>query len=115
MNTFWIPGSWTRRLAITPRPRGGEWLEDEVRGWKDAKLDVIVSLLTQAESLEFALIAEMEACEKEGLLFFQFPIVDLGVPTSRAVTLELLSKLDALLARGENVAIHCRQSIGRSE
>jgi protein-tyrosine phosphatase len=114
MKNFWIPGPWTGKLAITTRPRGGEWLEDEVRAWRGAGIDVVVSLLTAEESLEFGLTAERELCERHVLRFFQFPIADLGIPTSREAALALLSKLEGLLARGRNVAIHCRQSIGRS-
>jgi hypothetical protein len=28
---YWIEGPWPSQLAILPRPRGGEWLEDEIR------------------------------------------------------------------------------------
>ena len=31
---YWIPGPWLGRLAIMPRPRGGDWLEDEIRSWR---------------------------------------------------------------------------------
>src|SRR5262249_9722902 len=43
-----------------------------------------------------------------------FPIVDRGVPVSRTAALEFARKLEALLAAGRTVAIHCRQGIGRS-
>ena len=38
---FWIPGPWRGRLAVATRPRGGDWLEDEVNGWRRAGLDVV--------------------------------------------------------------------------
>jgi hypothetical protein len=34
---FWIPGPWKGKLAIVPRPRGGDWLDDEVGGWNPMK------------------------------------------------------------------------------
>jgi len=33
---FWIPGPWRGRLAIVPRPRGGDWLGDEARAGRRA-------------------------------------------------------------------------------
>lgn len=29
--SYWIPGPWPGRLGIVPRPRGGDWFEDEMR------------------------------------------------------------------------------------
>jgi len=46
---YWIEGPWPGRLAISARPRGGDWLEDEVKSWRRAGLDIIVSLLTPDE------------------------------------------------------------------
>jgi protein-tyrosine phosphatase len=46
--------------------------------------------------------------------FWQFPIIDRSVPTSRKATLEFVKKLAKLLAEGKSIAIHCRQGIGRS-
>jgi hypothetical protein len=59
---YWIPGSWPGRLGIVPRPRGGDWLEDEIRAWRDAGLDVAVSLLTPDEAAELGLECEEEQC-----------------------------------------------------
>src|SRR5437870_3377638 len=45
----WIEAPWQGRLAISPRPRGGDWLEDEVREWRLAGVEAVVSLLTSDE------------------------------------------------------------------
>ena len=42
---FWTKEKYPGRIALVPRPRGGEWLEDEAAAWSDAGLDVIVSML----------------------------------------------------------------------
>lgn len=114
MSIYQIKGPWAGRLAIVSRPRGGDWIDDEVRAWKDEGLNAVVSLLTAEEQGEFELFDEKEASEKQGLQFFSLPINDLGVPSSREGTLQILSQLERLLAAGRNVGIHCRQSIGRS-
>jgi len=111
---YWIEGKWPGKLAIVPRPRGGDWLEDEARDWKEAGLDVIVSLLEEAEAADLDLSAEGELSQAVGLGFLSFPIVDRSVPASRPATLALLQDLSRLLASGKNIGIHCRQGIGRS-
>ena len=48
MNTeiYWIKAAGPGKLAVMPRPRGGDWLEDEIRGLKRFGVDILVSLLT---------------------------------------------------------------------
>jgi len=110
----WIEGPWRGRLAILPRPRGGDWLEDEIRAWRSAGADVIVSLLTSDEVDDLDLTQEARLCQANGIEFLSFPIVDRGVPASQRATLDLVKKLERLVTRGRSVAIHCRQGIGRS-
>ena len=50
---FWIDGPWPGRLAIMPRPRGGDWLEEEIQSWRRSGVDLVVSLLTLEERNEF--------------------------------------------------------------
>jgi protein-tyrosine phosphatase len=111
---YWIGGPWKGRLAIVPRPRGGDWLEDEVRNWKGAGLDVVVSLLTTPEEHELSLLEEAQLCQKYGLRHLSFPIIDLSIPSSLAATLNFVAGLDKALDEGKVVGIHCRQGIGRS-
>jgi protein-tyrosine phosphatase len=111
---YWIEGPWPGRLAIMPRPRGGDWLEDEMSSWRHLGIDAIVSALTTEENAELDLIREMELCAKAGIEFVAFPIADRGVPLSAKATLELVGRLEKELARGRKVAIHCRQGIGRA-
>lgn len=111
---YWIEGPWLGRLAISPRPRGNDWLEDEVRGWKQAGVDVVVSLLTADEVVELALTEEEKFCHAHGLQFFSFPIIDRSIPASRNAALAFVIKTEALLAEGKNVTLHCRQGIGRA-
>lgn len=111
---FWIPGPWPGRLAILPRPRGGDWLEDEIQAWRRSGIDGIVSLLTPEENVDLALSDEGGLCRANGIQFFSFPITDRGVPPSREAFSDLVTKLAGQLAAGKSVAAHCRQGIGRS-
>lgn len=111
---FWIPGPWRGKLAVASRPRGGDWLEDEAAGWRDAGLDAVVSLLEREEAAQLGPEDERNVTEAKGLQFFSFPIPDRGVPGSTADAITFLYLLTAALRSGKNVAVHCRQGIGRS-
>ena len=109
-----IDGPWPGRLAISARPRGGDWLEDELKGWRQAGFDIIVSLLTPDEADEMELRMEERYSRQHHMEFVSFPIVDRSVPESRAEALKLIERLEAALANGKNINVHCRQGIGRS-
>jgi len=111
---YWIDGPWPGRLGILPRPRGGDWLDEEMRSWKNAGADVVVSLLMPDESLGLDLEKEAEACKHQGIEFVSFGIPDRNVPASRLEACNLLQRLHGFLVAGRGVAIHCRQGIGRS-
>jgi protein-tyrosine phosphatase len=96
------------------RPRGGDWLEEEMRTWRQARLDVVVSLLTREEETDLDLAQEAKLSQAQGIEVLAFPIPDRSVPLSRRATIELVENLDQLLAKEKTVAIHCRQGIGRS-
>lgn len=113
-DVYWINGPWAGKLAILSRPRGADWLIDEVTGWKNAGLNVVVSLLSQGENSELGLIDERELVQRLGLTFISFPIADYSVPTSKKELQQLVSTLERSLVAGECVGIHCRQGIGRS-
>jgi protein-tyrosine phosphatase len=99
---------------VTTRPRGGDWLEDEVGGWRRAGLDAVVSLLEKDEAAQLELVHEGGIAESKGIHFISFPIPDRGVPASMPDALSLLYNLSASLEEGKNVAVHCRQGVGRS-
>jgi protein-tyrosine phosphatase len=111
---FWIEGVPEGRLAVMPRPRGGDWLEDEVRSLRAAGVDVLVSLLTREEMEELELADEAACCAAVGIESISFPFADRGVPASVSDALHLVRRLAALIAGGNAVAVHCRQGVGRS-
>jgi len=111
---YTIPGPWKGILSIVPRPRGGDWLEAEVRAWQAAGIDAVVSLLISMEEWELGLGQESEVSQAAGIRFFAFPIPDRQTPNSAEKMRHLTGQLTALLENGHSVAIHCRQSVGRS-
>lgn len=111
---FWITGPWPGRLGIVPRPRGAEWLDDETRAWREAGIDVVVSLLEPEEEVDLDLTGESTSSTASGLAFRAFPIPDRSVPTSREAVAALAHQIVDALRSGKTVAVHCRQGIGRS-
>ena len=69
-------------LAIMPRPRSGDWLEDEIDDWEATGIKTVVSLLEPHEVTDLGLGAEAELCASRGVRFISFPIADRGTPSS---------------------------------
>ena len=111
---YWTQESFPGRIALVPRPRGGDWLEDEASEWANEGLNVIVSMLEREEVESFGLEREKEFCQLNGIEFFSIPVADRSVPILSEDFLKLLEKLKMMLLQGDNIGIHCRQSIGRA-
>lgn len=84
MKVFWVPGPWRGKLGILPRPRGGDWLGDETKAWREVRIDVVVSLLEPGEQVQLALEGEAAAATASGVEFRPFPIPDRGVPDPKS-------------------------------
>jgi protein-tyrosine phosphatase len=95
------------------RPRGNDWLPDEMNGLREAGTNVLVSMLTAGEAKELDLQGEAEAATEAGLVFLTCPTPDRGVPETQKFR-DLLVELQAALDAGQNVVVHCRIGIGRS-
>jgi protein-tyrosine phosphatase len=111
---YWIPLESRGRLAISARPRGSDWLEDEVNGWFRAGIGMVVSMLTAEEELELELASEAEECLKRGIRFVPYPIPDRSIPTDRTRFDEIVQEAVLSINQGVRVVTHCRQGIGRS-
>ena len=113
-DVYFIADTPGKGLAIMPRPRGGEWLMNEVMAWKEAGINVVVSLLEDSEIDELELREEGSSCESMGMEFLRVPISDRGVPDSSCPVTALVGSLVEKLKAGHGVSIHCRMGIGRS-
>ena len=107
---YWI----NSQLAIVPRPRGGDSLDNEMLALREVGIDLVVSLLETDEAAELGLQEESDAASESGLSFIRFPIPDGGVPQSAGEFKELLSRLEDKLAAGKRTGVHCKANIGRS-
>jgi protein-tyrosine phosphatase len=111
---YWIETGQTGRLAILPRPRGGDWLADEARAWARAGIVIVVSLLEPDEAADLGLVDEASAADAAGINFLGLPTPDRGQPESRAAVGRLAATLADAIVSGKRVGIHCRQGVGRS-
>jgi protein-tyrosine phosphatase len=111
---YWIDTGTAARLAIALRPRGGDWLHFDAEALKREGVDVLVSLLTPAESRELDLLDEAAACSAASIDFRNFPIPDRHTPESRREFRLFLEELRKQAHAGRSIATHCRAGIGRS-
>jgi protein-tyrosine phosphatase len=110
----WMDGPWPGKLAISARPRGGDWLDEELASWRKSGVGEVVSLLTPDEVESLELQNEAAHSWDAGMQFRSFPIVDRSVPASKWDALRLIEDLDRDLTAGKSVSIHCRQGVGRA-
>jgi protein-tyrosine phosphatase len=110
---YWISAAQPHRVAIVARPRGGDWLEDDIKRLSSEGIGVLVSMLTPEESVELGLSDEGKFCDQFGISFSNLPIADRSVPNE----FEIGAPLDTLVKQvqlGKGVGFHCRAGIGRS-
>ena len=109
-----IQGLPTGQVSIMARPRGGDWLLDEIKALRSANVDVLVSLLTPDEVMELDLGEEAEYCRRQDVIYLSFPILDRSTPPFSERTFTLLEQLHRQVSAGKHVAVHCRQGLGRA-
>lgn len=114
VDIFWIPFDGPGRIGIATRPRGGDWLKDDIHYLHNAGTDLLVSMLTPDEVSELQLDMEKKLCQDEGMIYQSLPIPDRGIPSTRKYVAGITNQLANLFENGTNIVIHCRQGIGRS-
>lgn len=111
---YWIADRNPPQLAIVARPRGGDWLHEDLAALKAGGIDVLVSLLEPEEAEELDLAAEGPVAESLGMSFISFPIPDRSTPADLAAFRERVGKMAAMVRQGRRIGAHCRGCIGRS-
>ena len=96
------------------RPRGGDWLSDEIQNLKRQNVSCVVSLLTSEEISELGLEKEETECKNLNIEFISYPVADRKCPDSERSFLELVARICNSLSDGQKIAVHCRMGIGRS-
>jgi len=110
-DVFWIADT---GLAIVLRPRGDDWLENDLQRIRMAGIQTIISTIEPREARELGLADEGMAVERLGMRFISYPLRDRSVPSDREAFTEFVLKLGQRLQSGEKIGVHCRGCIGRS-
>jgi len=111
---YWIPKLHYGSLGMMARPRGNDWLEDEIRHLRMQGVDVVVSLLERDEVYELGLQKEADFCHQKEIEFISFPLPDRGLPEDERGFMRLAKTLSEGLEKGQRITIHCRMGIGRT-
>jgi protein-tyrosine phosphatase len=111
---YWVHECPVGKLGLLARPRGGDWLNDEIEKWKQASISRVVSLLEHSEIVDLELDREGELCRAVGIDFDRFPIPDRGTPIDHAAFVRFIATIVENVRTGDTVGIHCRMGIGRT-
>lgn len=101
-------------IAIVARPRGNDWLGEEISALSREGIDVLVSMLTDEEAEELGLNDESAECTAAGISFVNVAVPDRSVPSDTNAFLRSVEQLAGRVREGRYLAVHCRASIGRS-
>jgi protein-tyrosine phosphatase len=107
---YWI----TDQIAIVPRPQGEDLLDNEMLALREARIELVVSLLEKDEAAALGLQQESEAADEAGISFVRFPVPDHKIPTNLEEFNNFLSGLEQHLSAGIKIGVHCQACIGRS-
>ncbi len=114
MRIYWIKDLASGCIGMMSRPRGNDWLSDEISYLRGCGVDHVVSLLESHEIDELELELEQEFCSQNEIEFTNFPIADCEVPKSKIEFNELIKKLVLEINNGRKIIVHCRMGIGRT-
>jgi len=112
--TYPVVAAAPNRITVVARPRGGDWLGDDLNLLSREGIDILVSMLTDVEKGELELEREAHECEIQGIHFVNLPIPDRSVPADKVAFLRNVDQLAELVQKGRSLGVHCRASIGRS-
>jgi hypothetical protein len=113
-DVFWIESTPPVGLAVVLRPRGDELLKEDLLGFKQGGVDILVSLLDPNEAIWLGLKDEGPLAEDSGMQFLSYPILDVHVPANVATFRAFVAGFADRLRAGERIGVHCRGSIGRA-
>ena len=107
-NTYWVV---TERFLAGEYPSGNTAGEarHKIRAFLDAGINSFIDLTVPKEMFPY-----VSLLKGEGLEHRRFPITDENVPTDPRQMEEILDAVDAALASGRKVYVHCQGGVGRT-
>lgn len=113
MRIYWIDEFEKGAIGMMARPKGGEWLENEIAILKNTNIDCVVCLIEYHEMLELNIEKEEFYCNENNIEFIHFPIKDYSLPKKNKY-LDLIEDINERLKLNQKIVIHCRMGIGRT-
>jgi protein-tyrosine phosphatase len=113
-DAYWIGNPTETKLAIVPRPRGGDWLETDLANLKREGIDILISMLTREEEIELGLEHERELAESIGMAFYSYPIPDRSIPSDMSGFRRFITDIANVIDQRKKAGAHCRGCIGRA-
>ena len=110
-DVYWIANT---GLAIVARPRGDEWLEDDLIRLRNGGIETLISAVEDWEARALGLAREKEAAERCEIEFISYPMRDRSTPPNREDFAKFVKSLATRLEAGRRIGVHCRGCIGRS-
>ncbi|HYD28686.1 hypothetical protein [Brevundimonas sp.] len=77
-------------------------------------VDHVVSLLEPDEAARLGLAEKAAVCERRGVGFYNFPVVDHGLPVNIAHYRRVAHAMDRRLRAGQALVVHCHAGLGRA-
>lgn len=114
MKVYWIGLDTPGRLGVSRKPDGGDALDAQIARLHHGMVDQVISLLQPDEAAAMGLAEEAAACERHGVGFYNFPILDHGVPDNLDHYRRVADALNGRLRAGQAVVVHCRAGLGRA-
>lgn len=103
-------------ISMSPGKKDNIWDRDllkDLKVIKGKKINVIVCLLEWGEMQKLDIYDYPYFAQKEGILFYHFPIKDRGIPEPKSLE-TLVPFLVKHVKNGYNILVHCRCGLGRS-
>lgn len=101
-------------LGLCSLPGLGGHLSHDLDRIADFSPALVVSLTETDEQAQLGVPLLAVPLAARGIAWRDFPIPDYGVPLDSADWCELSRQLQAYLANGRNILVHCRGGCGRS-
>ena len=101
------------RPGYPAEPAPSREVEATVREWVGKGIEVVVSLMEDAE-LAARCPGFFDALRRHELTVLRFPIVDFGVPSDALAFGGLVVDVRERLSRGQTVLAHCNAGLGRT-
>jgi protein-tyrosine phosphatase len=101
------------RPSYPDEPPKADAVEAGVRAWQASGVGLVLSLIEDWEVPRRA-PGLFEALGRQGIELRRYPIADFGVPREAAGFCRLLRDVEARLADGAGVLVHCNAGLGRT-